>query len=223
MSNLEAVCFDMDGVIIDTEPLYSKAQIQLFREYGVEIPEEDWVLFKGCNEHTFYDLSMNRYNITENREKFMNKGRRYVKAEFDKNLKIMTGFKEFHNSLKENGIKTALVTASPKEMFLYVDKKLKFSNIFEEIVIGDMVAKNKPHPDPYLLAFDKLSVLPQNSVVIEDSVHGINSGLSAGAFVVGIRGSVPEDELQIAHHIISSHLELSINLLKTKLKNSNLN
>ena len=45
----------MDGVIIDTEPLYAKAEIKLFREYGVEIPNEDWVLFRGCNEESFYD------------------------------------------------------------------------------------------------------------------------------------------------------------------------
>jgi len=223
LSKLEAVCFDMDGVIIDTEPLYAKAEIKLFREYGVEIPEEDWVLFRGCNEQSFYDLSMSRYKITEDRDKFMSKGRSYVKAEFDKNLKTMEGFKEFHNSLKNNGIKTALVTASPKEMFDYVDSGLGFRDIFDQIVIGGMAEQDKPHPAPYLLAMDKFNISPQNSVVIEDSVHGINSGLSAGAFVVAFRGSVPEKELQIAHYIVSSHSELSVNLLKNKLQNSHLN
>jgi len=59
-----AVIFDMDGVILDTEPLYTKAEIRLFGEYGVTIPEEDWSLFRGCAEQDFFDLSMKRYKIT---------------------------------------------------------------------------------------------------------------------------------------------------------------
>ncbi len=217
MKNLEAVCFDMDGVIIDTEPLYAKAEIKLFREYDVEIPEEDWALFRGCNEQTFYDLSMSRYKITEDRNKFILKGRSYVKNEFNKNLKTISGFRELHNSLKCNGIKTALVTASPKEMFNYVDSRLGFKDIFDEIVFGGMADNDKPHPAPYLLAMDRLKVLPQNSIVIEDSVHGINAGLSSGAFVVGFRGSVPEKELEIAHYIVSCYSELSVELLKKQI------
>ena len=49
-----AVIFDMDGVIIDTEPLYTKAEIRLFDEYGVKVPEEDWSLFRGCTEQDFF-------------------------------------------------------------------------------------------------------------------------------------------------------------------------
>ena len=50
-----AVIFDMDGVIIDTEPLYTRAEIKLFREYGIEIPKEDWSLFRGCSEEDLLD------------------------------------------------------------------------------------------------------------------------------------------------------------------------
>ena len=213
----------MDGVIIDSEPLYAKAEIKLFREYGIEIPEEDWVLFRGCNEQNFYDLSMDRYKITEDREVFIAKGRKYVKSEFDKNLKPMDGFINFHNSLTSHGIKTALVTACPKEMFNYVDSRLGFSDIFDEIIFGGMAKQDKPHPAPYQLAMEKLNVSPKNTIVIEDSVHGLNSGLNAGAYVIAFRGSVPEKELQIADFIITKHSELSIEILKEKLQNSNLN
>ncbi len=82
----KAVLFDMDGVVLDTEPLYTKAEIRLFKEYGVIIPEEDWSLFRGCSEKTFFDLSMKRYNITEDRHIFMEKGREYVRDEFIKSL-----------------------------------------------------------------------------------------------------------------------------------------
>ena len=213
----------MDGVIIDTEPLYTKGEIRLFKEYGIEIPPEDWVLFRGCNEQTFYDLSMNQYKIKEDLEIFIEKGRKYVMAEFEKNIEFMNGFKDFHMSLLKNGIKTALVTASPNEMFNYIDGRLGLTKIFDAIVSGGMATKMKPHPEPYLMAMEMLHVNSENTVVIEDSVHGINSGLNAGAFVIGYRGSVPEKELKIAHFIIYSHTELSIELLNKKLQNYNLN
>ena len=79
-----AVIFDMDGVIIDTEPLYTKAEIRLFREYNIEIPEEDWPLFRGCAEQDFFDQSMERYDIVENKHVFMEKGREYVREESKK-------------------------------------------------------------------------------------------------------------------------------------------
>jgi len=222
LNKIEAVCFDMDGVIIDTEPLYAKGEVRLFREYNVEIPDEDWVLFRGCNEETFYDLSMNRYGITEKRQVFIEKGRKYVMAEFEKNLEFMEGFKKFHKSLINFGIKTALVTASPQKMFNFVNEKLGLTNLFDAIVSGGMTENNKPHPEPYLLAMEKLKVAPENTIVIEDSVHGINSGLASGAFVVGYRGSVPESELEIAHLIINNHTELSVNILLNILQKTNL-
>ncbi|SVA92829.1 uncharacterized protein METZ01_LOCUS145683, partial [marine metagenome] len=82
----------MDGVVLDTEPLYTKAEIRLFGEYGVIIPEEDWPLFRGCTERDFFDLSMKRYHITEDRHIFMEKGREYVRDEFKKSLAFMPGF-----------------------------------------------------------------------------------------------------------------------------------
>jgi beta-phosphoglucomutase-like phosphatase (HAD superfamily) len=85
-----------------------------------------------------------------------------------------------------------------------------------------MANENKPHPAPYLLAMKKLNVNPKNTVIIEDSVHGINSGLSSGAFVVAYRGSIPENELKIAPLIINNHSELSINKLLNYLQNINL-
>ena len=61
----KAVLFDMDGVVLDSETLYTFAEIKLFKEYGVEIPEEDWSLFRGCSEDEFFNKTMERYNIDE--------------------------------------------------------------------------------------------------------------------------------------------------------------
>jgi len=92
-SESSAILFDLDGVTIDTEPLYTRSEIRLFGEYGIEIPEEDWSLFRGCSEETFFDLSIERYGITENRNVFIQKGRKYVRDEFKKHIPFVPGFK----------------------------------------------------------------------------------------------------------------------------------
>ena len=62
-----AVIFDMDGVIIDTEPLYTRAEIRLFDEYGVKIQKEDWALFRGCSDDDFFKINMKLFNIAEDK------------------------------------------------------------------------------------------------------------------------------------------------------------
>ena len=83
-ANKNAILFDLDGITIDTEPLYTRAEIRLFGEYGVKIPKKDLHLFRGCSEDKFFDLSMKRYGITESRDIFINRGRQYVIDEFNK-------------------------------------------------------------------------------------------------------------------------------------------
>ena len=95
---ISAVLFDLDGVTIDTEPLYTLAEIRLFGEYGVEIPKEDLHLFRGSSEETFFNLSMERYAITEDRDTFIKKGRQYVMDEFKKNMPFVPGFKKLCNA-----------------------------------------------------------------------------------------------------------------------------
>ena len=73
MDQCKLILFDMDGVTLDTEPLYADGENKLFEEYGVKIPEEDWKLFRGCTEEKFYDISMKRYGITEDRTIFQKK------------------------------------------------------------------------------------------------------------------------------------------------------
>ena len=197
-----AFIFDMDGVILNTEPLYTKAEIRLFGEYGVTIPAEDWSLFRGRSEQDFFYHSMERYHIAEDKDVFMAKGREYVKDEFRKNLSFMPGFHDLRRRVQKH-YKIGLVTASPRHNLDWLHGLIGLYDLFQHIISGDETARNKPHPDPYLAMLSLLDVKPYNAVIIEDSLHGLNSALSAGWHVIAKRGSVPEEKLAIAHRIVS--------------------
>jgi|TARA_B110000116_G_scaffold86980_1_gene75681 beta-phosphoglucomutase len=212
-----AVIFDMDGVILDTEPLYTKAEIRLFGEYGVTIPEEDWALFRGCAEQDFFDLSMERYKITEDKSIFMEKGRAYVREEFKKSLAFMPGFHRLHTMVKQH-YKIGLVTASPRHNLDWLQTLIDLDSLFENIISGDETEKNKPHPAPYLAMMSKLEVAPTNTVVIEDSLNGIQSALASGASVIAKTGSVPESDLSIAHRIVTHLDQITHNMIEELLQ-----
>ena len=212
-----AVIFDMDGVILDTEPLYTKAEIRLFGEYGVTIPEEDWSLFRGCTEQDFFNLSMKRYKITEDKNVFMEKGRAFVRDEFKKSLAFMPGFHRLHKMVKQH-YHIGLVTASPRHNLDWLRTLIELDDLFEHIISGDDTDKNKPHPEPYLAMMSRLGVEPENTVIIEDSLHGVQSGLASGAFVIAKTGSVPDSQLYIAHRIISHLDEITHNMIEELLQ-----
>ncbi|NOZ08486.1 MAG: HAD family phosphatase [FCB group bacterium] len=214
MNSIEAILFDLDGVVIDSEPLYQKGEIRLFREYGVEIPEDDWLLFRGSTEKLFYQMARDRYHLQAGTEDLRKKGRGYVLEEFAKHLDYMPGFTNLMKSI-DGQFKVGLVTATPADMFEWVNLRLNLRKFFPHILTGDMTSRGKPHPDPYLKMMNILGVLPQNCIVIEDSHHGITSGLRSGARVIALTGSAPYENMPDVHAIVTNLSEITPDLIRS--------
>ena len=204
---IKGILFDLDGTVIDSEPLYQKGEINLFQEYGVEIPDEDWKIFRGTTEQDFYTISMKKYNIKEDRKIFINKGRVYIKKEFDKNLKFKRDFLKFHHYIKDK-YKIGLVTASPLHSFEYVDRILNLKKYFSKIITNNDTNRSKPAPDPYIKMMKLLNLNPKETLIIEDSINGMNSAKSSLANVVGITGSVNVKDMPNPDIIINNFSEL---------------
>jgi len=219
MNICKLILFDLDGVTIDSEPLYAKGEIKLFAEYGITIPGEDWKLFKGCTEDTFYSLSMERYKIKEDRSIFIKKGRRYILDEFEKNLIFMHGFQNLIQRL-DGKYPLGLVTASPEYMFKWLDERLQLSALFEHIIYGGMTKHGKPNPDSYFLGMKRFNINPENTMIIEDSVHGIQAGLNAKGKVVALMGSIDIKDMPPAHRIIKNLGEIDFDFINSLFMNT---
>jgi beta-phosphoglucomutase-like phosphatase (HAD superfamily) len=202
----------MDGVVVDSEPLYQKAEESLFKEYGVTIPQEDWKLFRGCTEEHFYDLARNRYGIKEPLEILRKQGRKRVLEEFETGLDYIRGFLELHQRLAEH-YRLGLVTSTPGDIFQWMDEKIGLNRYFDDVIYGGMTPNSKPHPEPYLTMMHRLGSTASETAIVEDSINGLTSALDSGAWTIALTGSVPIEDMPRAHALIHSLEEITIPFL----------
>lgn len=180
--------FDLDGVLIDSERLYTKIWEAIEQRWPTGIDNFAYKI-KGT---TLEDI-LDRYFPDPQ-----------VRADVVKELYRLEGMMvyeplpgavEFIDRLRKRGISVALVTSSNalKMEHLWIDMP-GFKDMFDVIITGDEVSNSKPDPEGYLKAAHSLGLDPRRCVVFEDSLQGVKAGKAAGAFVVGVEGTLrPED------------------------------
>ena len=192
MENNTAFLFDLDGVIIDTEPQYDIFWKKTGEDYQLGIENFERVI-KGTTlpnilAKYFSHLSKkDRQDITDNVYAF----------ESQMDMTPIPGVMEFLTELKEAGIKTGLVTSSDDVKLTAVfDKLPTLKGYFNTIVSANRITQGKPHPMCYLLAAEDLNVSPQDCIVFEDSFTGIASGNAAGMKVIGLSTTNSAESIQ---------------------------
>jgi HAD superfamily hydrolase (TIGR01509 family) len=183
---LQAVLWDMDGTLVDSEPVWARVQIDLLSSLGAAWTIEDCVALVGSDLGDAVKVWMSRIPAgaiepDELAERMYGEVVRTLKEE----VVFRPGAVELLQSLKRDGVPCALVSASYRVMIDAVMSHLP-PDLFDVIVAGDEVTHGKPHPEPYLTAARELDVDPVDCVVIEDSPGGTASGTAAGAFVVAV-------------------------------------
>lgn len=182
---IKAFLFDLDGVLIDSEGLYTRFWADTEREFPTGIPDFAKKI-KGTNLKSIMD-----YFSEEDRPKILAKI-----YDFDSHLTYepFPGAEEVLKQLRNKGIKTALVTSSNSEKMEQFHKVLpQFREYFDVIIDGSMVTKGKPDPEGYLLAAQALNEAPKDCIVVEDSLQGVMSGRASGAQVWGLSTTLPSD------------------------------
>ena len=191
----KCVLFDLDGVVINSEPLYEKATLNLMKEHNVNIPEPDWKSLHGLSEKDFYRKCVDNYNINCSVDALIRQGNRFVLDVFNNSyIPFNDGFISLFNEIN-SVYNLALVTATSEKIFNVINQRLKLSTYFSTIVFGGMTKKNKPYPDPYLYAIKKMNQFPANCVVIEDSLPGLKAANSAHCKIIALESTVGQQNL----------------------------
>ncbi|MBS4538869.1 HAD family phosphatase [Clostridium sp. D2Q-11] len=213
---IKAVIFDMDGVIVDSEPELVKVEIEYMKDNGVKIVKEDIDEFVGTNSYYMWGELKERYNlnksvedlVTENREKYLQH------IQNSKNVKSVPGVIELIKALDENGIKMVVASSSPVSWIEKIIDTLDIRDYFQFLISGDYVENSKPDPDIFLFALDKLGVDNKEALVIEDSTNGVKAAIAANIKVIGYKGDeTSNQDLSMADKIIKSFDEIELSKL----------
>ncbi len=205
---IRALLFDMDGVVINSEPLYEKVQTIGLAQYGVKLTADDHHRFKGLSEKAVLDMLEQMYGLQWDRDRLMHDIRRIMLQEFRANLEYMPGFPAVLERIA-NGFKRGLVTSTERVFLDELDKIKPVKKYFPVIVAGGDVPNTKPHPAPYRKMMEKLRVRPAECVVIEDSINGITSGKAAGARTIALSVTYPCERLNEADICVNSLDEIT--------------
>jgi beta-phosphoglucomutase len=215
MSIIKACIFDLDGVIVDTAVYHYKAWKRLANKLGFDFTEQDNEKLKGVSRVHSLELILQWGGLTktkaEQEELATLKNNWYVEMISHMTpAEILPGAKEFLETCRAAGIKTALGSASKNSRTIL--DKINLSGLFDAVIDGNMVSKPKPDPEVFLKGAEALNIAPVNCVVFEDAIAGVEAAINGGMKVVGI-GS--PQVLTRANLVVSGLNEMSLEKLET--------
>lgn len=192
---IRAVLYDMDGLMVDTEPIHFKAFRAYMRRFGVEMPESFMASFVGYTEADNLNDLKREYGIEKPVQEMVAE-RRAVYLELIRTEPIIPfpGFWEASQEARRRGFKQAVVSSSIREQVKVILRRLfeahpEYGNpesYFDAIVTGDDVTRHKPAPDIYLLAAERLGLPPADCLVLEDTPPGVAAAAEAGMIAIAV-------------------------------------
>ncbi|MDF2802995.1 MAG: HAD-superfamily hydrolase, subfamily variant 3 [Anaerocolumna sp.] len=217
---LKAVIFDMDGVLIDSEPVHAKAHVKAFESINISVPLSYCYKFIGSTTSHMLGTIIDEYHIPKTVEELLVLYHTTLKDIISTEGHIpipyvVNTIKDLH----ENGIKLAIASSSSEDEIKEVVDFLGVTNCFEALVSGTTVANPKPAPEVFLKAVKELGVSTRECLIIEDSYNGVCAGNAAGIPVVGfINENSGNQDLSKAFYLIEGFEEINYKFLNKVYK-----
>ncbi|MDU0477705.1 HAD family phosphatase [Staphylococcus chromogenes] len=185
---LKAILWDMDGTLVDSEPLWAKATFEMSEEIGRRIPPEVQALTVGGTFDNTLDICINHAGVTltpAERAKHQHTLYSRVTELFASELQLIDGIAELLTELQHDNIPMMIVTNTPRALADPAMEAIGKQN-FNGTICGDEVNRGKPDPEIYATAAARLGVAPEDCLVFEDSAAGMTAAAAAGCAVVGL-------------------------------------
>lgn len=217
-SNIKAVIFDMDGVIIDSEPIHSQSWEILLKEYKIkpQFTSSGLIHEVGPVGNDTYRAIMERHNLKEELEIVRRKRRQIFYDLIKTKGSLIEGVLKLIKLLKKENIKLAVASNRIIESVYFIIETLGIKNFFEVIIGRDSEIKPKPAPDIFLKTASAIGVKPNECLVLEDSETGVLSAKAAGMKVIAIPNKFTNHQnFSKADKIVNSLNEVTISLLQS--------
>ncbi len=218
MSGYQAVIFDMDGVLVDSEPLYLKAINNLLERESAErvSDEENQNTLIGTTVEECWSRLKNSRCLPESLEYYIDRYDVVVKEVLLSEMTPRPGVRRLIEVCEKRNLPKAVASSSLRDWLKMKLQTLELQNSFDVVLGGDDVSRGKPEPDIYLLAAERLGIAPERCVAIEDSPVGIAAAVGSGAYTIAVlTDSTRGLDLSQAHEVLETLESFNFDLLKS--------
>ncbi|WP_396150194.1 HAD family hydrolase [Flavobacterium sp.] len=214
---IQTVIFDMDGVIVDTEPVHHFAYQHHFKQLNIEVSPEMYASFTGNSTKNIYERLKSVYGLKEDVLDLVEVKRNLFNDAFDQkeDLYLLDGVEDLIQELHQNGMQLILASSSANVTIQRIFNRFDLDKYFTHKVSGEDFPKSKPHPAIFQKAAELAQTPVEHCIVIEDSTNGIMAAKAAGIYCVGYDSFHSKlQDYSLADKVISHFNELSFEKIR---------
>ncbi|WP_347926224.1 HAD family phosphatase [Pontimicrobium sp. SW4] len=215
---IKAVIFDMDGVIVNSEPLHKKAYAEMFNTVGINVSSQLYESFTGQSTYNICKTLCSKFDLQNTPQELVNLKRQYFKYIFenDKDLDLIDGV---HNIIKDyykNGLTLVLASSASMTTINNVFNRFDLDKYFKDKLSGADLKASKPHPEIFINAAKSSGYNRNECIVIEDSTNGIKAANSADIYCIGYKSEHSKNQdYSTANKVVTSFEDITFDKIKS--------